>query len=251
VIFSSKQLERIENIHDSSGRFDEENSENSNENDNGDGAMEWRRGMLEEATESVKRARTRPVDPSITYEIKSMLFDRESRRFARVSASVPGYLRLQYLTGGDREYGLLDVDQYLVEFGSTKSVSELAKQLGLDFQSVAEHLESLDIVPLPEKVDPKKRSKKEGKKSRAPAKAKAVKAAPAAPTKAKAKVAKPKSRGKSKDNGDANDPIGSPNAFIKQHYMEQSNRELARETGLSEHTIRRKLGEWGLKRKKR
>jgi len=29
------------------------------------------------------------------------------------------------------------------------------------------------------------------------------------------------------------------------------NRELARRIGLSEHTIRRKLGEWGLKRDKR
>jgi hypothetical protein len=44
-------------------------------------------------------------------------------------------------------------------------------------------------------------------------------------------------------------PIDDPNGYIKAHYQELSNRELARLTGLSEHTIRRKLGEWGLKRK--
>jgi len=41
------------------------------------------------------------------------------------------------------------------------------------------------------------------------------------------------------------------NNYIKQHFKSMSNRELARRTGLSEHTIRRKLGEWGLKRDKR
>ena len=248
MIFSSKQLERIENIHDSSGNFDEENSENSNSVENADGAMEWRRGMLEEATENVKRSRTRPVDPKITYEVSSMLFDRESRRFARVAASVPGYLRLQYLTGGgDREYGLLNVDDYLNEFGAAKMGSELAKQLGLQLDEVLQHLENLGITPLPEKEDPKKRKKGEDKAAK-----KNAKAAPAAKAKKKSD-AKPKraSVKRGQGNGNSDDPIGSPNDFIKKHYMEQSNRELARETGLSEHTIRRKLGEWGLKRKKR
>ena len=44
-------------------------------------------------------------------------------------------------------------------------------------------------------------------------------------------------------------PIDDPNGYIKANFQEMSNRELARFTGLSEHTIRRKLGEWGLKRK--
>lgn len=44
------------------------------------------------------------------------------------------------------------------------------------------------------------------------------------------------------------DPIADPNSYIKQHFHLMSNKELAAVTGLSEHTIRRKLGEWGLKR---
>ena len=51
-------------------------------------------------------------------------------------------------------------------------------------------------------------------------------------------------------NGKGVNPIDDPNGYIKAHFSEMSNRELARLTGLSEHTIRRKLGEWGLKRKR-
>ena len=40
------------------------------------------------------------------------------------------------------------------------------------------------------------------------------------------------------------------NKYIQKHYQAMSNKELADRTGLSEHTIRRKLGEWGLKRSK-
>jgi hypothetical protein len=44
------------------------------------------------------------------------------------------------------------------------------------------------------------------------------------------------------------DPVADPNGYIKQYFRLMSNKELASITGLSEHTIRRKLGEWGLKR---
>ena len=43
-------IEELENIHDSTGAF-EEDSEDKDE-DVGDGAMEWRRNLLEEAAES-------------------------------------------------------------------------------------------------------------------------------------------------------------------------------------------------------
>jgi DNA invertase Pin-like site-specific DNA recombinase len=65
------------------------------------------------------------------------------------------------------------------------------------------------------------------------------------------KAEKPeKSDGKKGAKGGKNiNPIDDPNGYIKANFQEMSNRELARFTGLSEHTIRRKLGEWGLKRK--
>jgi hypothetical protein len=49
--------------------------------------------------------------------------------------------------------------------------------------------------------------------------------------------------------GATTDPVMDPNGYIQQNFLLMSNRELATATGLSEHTIRRKLGEWNLKRK--
>lgn len=78
-------------------------------------------------------------------------------------------------------------------------------------------------------------SAKGGSRKRGGSKAKTKEAAPAASKPAAVKAA----------------DVGDVNAFIRANYKTLSNRELARRIGLSEHTIRRKLGEWGLKRDKR
>lgn len=293
LIFNSKQLEELESIHDSTGAFEEEPDDAGLE-DVGEAAMEWRRGLLEEAAENVKRAKGRPVDPNIIYEVGALLYDRESRRFGRVNRSVPGYLRIVYLTGGDREYGLLDVAAYLKEYAPLRKVSELARQLGMSEADVERELDRLDLTaleddgseiegsayddsdledddllssmeaepveepvkpakaaakakaPKAEKADKPEKKAKADKPEKADKKAKADKADDdKAEKKAKAKAPPPAKKGGKKAN-----PIDDPNTFIKQNFQEMSNRELARHTGLSEHTIRRKLGEWGLKRKK-
>jgi hypothetical protein len=258
LTFNSKQLEELENIHDSTGAF-EEDSEDKDE-DVGDGAMEWRRNLLEEAAEAVKRAKTRPVDAEMTYEIGSLLFDRESGRFGRVNRSVPGYLRILYLTGGDREYGLLDVEKFLGEFAANKKLSELALQLGMSESDVDGHLDNLGLSALEEEdAEETPDAKADGAADKAPkaAKAKGEKKAAGKKKAAKkeAKAAKPKRAKKApppiKKGGKKANPIDDPNTFIQQNFQEMSNRELARHTGLSEHTIRRKLGEWGLKRAKK
>lgn len=335
MIFNSKQLEELENIHDSTGAFEEEGDEEGGFDEVGEAAMDWRRGLIEEAAENIKRAKGRPVESQLTYPIGSMLFEREARRFARVQRSVPGYLKIVYLSGGDREFGTLDVIGYLREYGAEKRVSELAEQLGMNDGDVAVELERLGITPIeeaevegevtveaeadeivpppvparasraavieddsdedepeaaaepeaPATVAPKSSSK--GASSSAPAKtpvvaaktspppaareaagkvqaavsevSKAKKApAPVPTSKAAAskaaraekaeKVIEPKGKPAAK-GAKAINPIDDPNGYIKANYQEMSNRELARFTGLSEHTIRRKLGEWGLKRK--
>jgi hypothetical protein len=362
MIFNSKQLEELENIHDSTGAFEEEGDDESGFDEVGEAAMDWRRGLIEEAAENIKRAKTRPVESHLTYPIGSMLFERDARRFARVQRSVPGYLKVVYLSGGDREFGTLDVTGYLRDYGAEKRLSELAEQLGMNDGDVAAELERLGINPLeePEGEEPAAeaesaaaaatppppplpRAKKpaapvedevdevdeeveadaaeteplddelpiddetdasppkglhHGAAKAAPTKAAPTKAAPpkaappkAAPPKAApvlpvppkgaaAKAAAPKSApaastrapqpsakpaatkaaapsakapvgkaGPSKGGDGKINPIDDPNSYIKAHFQEMSNRELARLTGLSEHTIRRKLGEWGLKRK--
>lgn len=361
MIFNSKQLEEIENINDASGIFEDADDEAAGD-EVGEAAMEWRRQLIEEAVESVKRAKTRPVDASITYEVHSLLFDRETRRFARVQRSVPGYLKIGYLNGGDREFGLLDVEGYLREYGAQKRLSELSLQLGLPDDDVSVRLDELGIQPLEELVveeapvveaappppppprpepramsarmrevlrDDKEEKEDEedeevveasdegdgdseaddeeievsgedddedaprGKKSAKPAKGmappKGAKGKAAAPSKAgppqksapPAKAAPPQKaaaaskaqapskapapskaakapppaektapKGKAAGGKGSINPIDDPNGYIRENFQELSNREMARITGLSEHTIRRKLGEWGLKRKK-
>ena len=48
MIFNSKQLEELENIHDSTGAFEEEGEDDGNFEEIGEAAMDWRRGLIEE-----------------------------------------------------------------------------------------------------------------------------------------------------------------------------------------------------------
>jgi hypothetical protein len=300
MIFNSKQLEELENINDSTGAFEEEGDDESGFDEVGEAAMDWRRSLIEEAAENIKRAKGRPVESGLTYPIGSMLFEREARRFARVQRSIPGYLKIVYLSGGDREFGTLDVPSYLKDYGSEKRLSELAEQLGMADVDVANELERLGITPVEEpdaevvegaegaEVEAEaedvveeevpvvaKGKKGEAKVAKAPAKAPPpAKPEPAAKAAKPAKAAKaePEVKNSKADNaraaraqkaekpeksdakkgakgGKTINPIDDPNGYIKANFQEMSNRELARFTGLSEHTIRRKLGEWGLKRK--
>jgi hypothetical protein len=296
MVFNSKQLEELENIHDSTGAFEEEGDDDGGFNEVGEAAMDWRRGLIEEAAENIKRAKSRPVEPHLQYPIGSMLFDREVRRFARVQRSVPGYLKIVYLSGEDRELGTLDVVGYLRDFGADKRLSELAEQLGLPDGEVALELDRLGITPQPEPeeepvaaeataepgpevVAPIPRGARAaivedeptgegdavadeqagqptvsgGAKNAKATHQKAPKT-PVASAKPAAKAAKAapaaQKGGRADAGGKGANPIDDPNGYIKANFSEMSNRELARLTGLSEHTIRRKLGEWGLKRKR-
>jgi hypothetical protein len=259
VIFNSKQLDELEQKHDGSGGL--EDSEQDKGEEGADAAMEWRVQLIEEGAENVKRAKARPVDESFQYDIDALLFDRESRRFGRVQVSVPGYLRIGYLTGGEREYGTLDATSYLKDVGATKPLSDIARQLGQGEDEVAEALLAMGIEPIDPEGDGESSSatglagmamaeaersvieQAEEEEAQAPKKANKggeKKTAKKAPKKA-ADAPTASATGKS--------ALDDPNSFIKKNFQTMSNREMARETGLSEHTIRRKLGEWGLKRK--
>jgi len=252
MILTSKQLEELEHSHNSTGALsDGEKSENKE--DSSDLALEWRHQLIEEAAEAIKRAQTRKVDQGLTYDVSSLLFDRESHRFGRVQISVPGYLKIDYLTGGDREWGILDLDGFLQRFRAQKSVDDLARQLALDAEDVREELESRGIAPQdngkpkPEKSASKSIPSRKG--DNAANQTTVVEATPEREAKSKAKVSKPAAKPKTTATAKAQRTLAA-NTFIRENFTKFSNKDLAVETGLSEHTIRRKLGEWGLKRKK-
>jgi len=346
----NKQLEELESLADSAGLYDDQ-QEDDEEEVQAEPSIEWRRASLEEAYSRVKRAKGRPVDPNRVYEIGTLLFEPAEGKFGRVKRSVPGYLCIQFLRGGEREYGRRpDAESYLRDHHRGKTAAELAAQLGLTETEVQGHLNRLglirvdhipgtesdghhhdkdvkvvpkekprriatkDIIPgvneedLPGSEAMEKKSHKKivqqaksklpspadddlesrplppkGKdvKSSLPKKVDAKTATPGktvtpgktatpgkatqtpksgAPQKASTgKTSVPPAKGKStvppaKDAKDAKPGAAmsqaDANAFIKKHYKDMNNRDLAKKTGLSEHTVRRKLGEWTLKRPK-
>lgn len=350
----NKQLEELESLADATGLYDDQ-QEDDEEEVQAEPSMEWRRALIEESYSRVKRAKSRPVDPNRTYEIGTLLFEPAEGKFGRVKRSVPGYLCIAFLRGGEREYGRRpDVEAYLRDHHRGKTAAELAVQLGLTESEVQGHLNRLglvrhDAIPQMDGAEPHAEDKKDkpaaprasrkpkdlipgmteddpgddarkarrsaaaapaedlpplppskGKadskaasaSTKAPASGKTAAPAPAAsktaappakgqtkapPAAAAATTKAPPAKGKSTApppapaaKGKTTPPVaaaadnrsklpGKPgaamtaeeaNAYIKKHFQSMSNKVLADKTGLSEHTIRRKLGEWKLRRDK-
>lgn len=323
----NKQLEELESLADATGLY-EDQQDDDEEEVAAEPSMEWRRALIEESYTRVKRAKSRPVDPNRTYEIGTLLFEPAEGKFGRVKRSVPGYLCIAFIRGGEREYGRRpDVESYLRDHHRGKTAAELAVQLGLTESEVQGHLNRLglvrhdaipqldgstdvaaseradradkaratraarkDLIPgvseedtrtddrklrtkAPEELPPLPASKGKpehktpalGSKLPAPSATKSV--APKAATKpppvaAKGKTAPPPPATKAKSTPppvEKGRPAGAKpgvmaaedaNAYIRKHFQAMSNKILAEKTGLSEHTIRRKLGEWKLRRER-
>lgn len=186
----TRHLEELEELQSGASSF-EETPTYQDEDASGEPSMEWRRQLLEEAQTRVKQAKARMLDPSKVYEKGTLLFDPKMGKFGRVKQSVHGYLMVEFVRGGERDYG-----------------------------------------------------KGTGRGAMTPVRVTAADRKKAAAAKAKA----PKKKGEATTRRAGGEEV---NSYIKQNFKGMSNRELARRTGLSEHTIRRKLGEWGLKRDKR
>jgi hypothetical protein len=185
----TRHLEELEELQSGASSFEETPTYQEDEV-TGEPSMEWRRQLLEEAQTRVKQAKARMLDPSKVYEKGTLLFDPKVGKFGRVKQSVHGYLLVEFVRGGERDYG-----------------------------------------------------KGTGRGAMTP-----VRLVPAKAKKGGAKAKAPKKKGEAPARRAGGEEV---NSYIKQNFKSMSNRELARRTGLSEHTIRRKLGEWGLKRDKR
>lgn len=178
-----------------------------------DHSMEWRRQLLEESHTRIKQAKARTLDPQKIYESGTLLFDEKDNKFGRVLHSQAGFLLVEFVSGGMGEYGKAPAD--------------------------------FDRDQVPSLQAQKAAQKRSVRRKSATASAKGPGKTASKPKKAAA-TPKRKAGKKSKDPG-----IDDVNAYIKENFTSMSNREMARHVGLSEHTIRRKLGEWGLKRAKR
>ncbi|MEI6791125.1 MAG: hypothetical protein WCK42_08100, partial [Myxococcaceae bacterium] len=180
--------------------------------------------------------------------VGSLVFDTLNNRFARGKESSAIQVLLAYVSGGE---GLLK--------GSVIQITQAPKPSVANTKKKPEPKKPVPKKPVAKKPVPKKKPAPKktaaAPKKKAPVKkiiakkpvpkkkpvAKKPIAKKPAPKKAVPKKKMPVKKTSIKKPAD-------PNAFIKQNYKKMSNKELAVITGLSEHTIRRKLGEWGLKR---
>lgn len=228
--------------------------------------LSWRRLIIEKAVNNVKKAQENRADIKGAYKKGELLFDSESHKFGRVVESSPGFLNLSLISGGKIIRQDMDNKHFISENRQKLTLPQLAEKLAISEIEVIDILNHLELdaeqkvktVIKAQKADPKKKvaTKANTKKPLLKANLKKANNAP------KFKMAPKKDIGKKTESkeplisftkllpkGATTDPIVDPNGYIQQNFLLMSNRELSFATGLSEHTIRRKLGEWNLKRK--
>lgn len=243
--------------------FTDSGDDSENFGDNGASAA-GRRGMIEQALAHVREMAKTTMEPGKKYTTGALVFDSQLAKFGRVKKCTTEATLVGFFSGGTKEYGLNLSRDITKEprletrlASATKAAGQSEKFAKTDkIKSLALKPQELSIAATPptttktaaavtKKVGPAK-APAETKKRVIPVKAKAV--APAAKKTAKPAVKKTPLESVNPWSEFQLDPIADPNGYIKQNFPYLSNKQLAGLTGLSEHTIRRKMGEWGLKR---
>lgn len=216
--------------------------------------LSWRRKLIEKAAFNVKKAHSNKADPSSAYEKGALVFDGEANKFGRVVKSRPGFLSLVLLDGEELVRKDIDPLTFIRENRQKLTLPQMASELFLSEVEIIGLLNQLEAEPVKEakaiKLPKKEIATKGTKKAQtSPVKSlalpKPIKIAAKKPSLVDSSVVFTKLLPK----GVTTDPVMDPNGYIQQNFLLMSNRELSLATGLSEHTIRRKLGEWNLKRK--
>lgn len=238
--------------------------------------LAWRRLIIERAVHNVKKALEIKADINSSYKKGDLVYDGEAHKFGRVIESVPGFLNISLLAGGKLVRQDVDPVDFVRQNRTNMTLPEMAQKLMVSEIEVIALLNKLELEA-DKKASQQVVSLKKANKQPVVQKAHAMKPA-AGKAKVKAKLMPKKAAGKLKKaasakvvakgkaaqktkhekptsftrllpKGAMTDPVRDPNGYIQQNFLLMSNRELSFATGLSEHTIRRKLGEWNLKRK--
>lgn len=254
-MLTSRKWEELDafNAEDESA-FTDTADETESFSDNGASAA-GRRGMIETALAKVRDAARTPYDSSQKHMVGALIFDAAAAKFARVKKSSGTGVLLNYLSGGTKEYSAGASKAAKDAPAAPKKVAapvneppvkaEKAEKKEVVAAPVAAKVQEKRAVPTPPlavKASPVPQSSKnkKGKEDKKVDRS-AVKKSP--------KIVAKKSAAQLGDASEMQlDPVADPNTYIQQNYLYLSNKQLAGLTGLSEHTIRRKLGEWGLKR---
>jgi DNA-binding CsgD family transcriptional regulator len=216
------------------------------------------------------------TDINSSYKKGELVFDEQAHQFGRVLESRPGFLSVSLVRGGKLVREDIDKLDFVRQNRQKLTLPEMANRLFISELEVIALLNRLELEASDEmdhsalKDGGKSKSLKLKQKNKAirPKKKPELKIArqnhgqksnkPPIKMAAKGK-SQPLKRSMAKEipvnftkllpKGATTDPVMDPNGYIQQNFLLMSNRELAVATGLSEHTIRRKLGEWNLKRK--
>lgn len=212
--------------------------------------LSWRKSLIEKAYINVKKALNNKASMHTSYEKGALVFDEEANKFGRVMESRPGFLSLVMLDGERITRKDVDALSFVRENRHNLTLPQMATELFMSELEIIGLLNQLELEakPATEKIKmPKKEVAKEpGLKK----------------VKVKEVAFKPKDEKKKPNLADSSvvfskllpkgattDPVVDPNGYIQQNFLLMNNKELSLATGFSEHTIRRKLGEWSLKRK--
>lgn len=265
---------------DDFSEFDDEKLDDTHSVNNEDTGqpqtLSWRRIIIERALNNVKRAMEIKTDINSSYKKGELIFDEEANQFGRVLESRPGFLSISLVRGGKLVREDIDKLDFVRQNRQKLTLPEMANRLFISELEVIALLNRLELEASDEmdhsalKDDGRSKNRKLKQKTKAirPKKKPELKIArqnhghksnkPPIKMAAKSK-SNPVKRAMTKEipinftkllpKGATTDPVMDPNGYIQQNFLLMSNRELAVATGLSEHTIRRKLGEWNLKRK--
>ncbi len=159
VEVKSKHIDSLEDMGDGIGPFEGEGNASSGKYDDGaESALAWRRSMIEKASLNVKAAKERGINYQEVYRSGLLVYEESSNKFGRVLRSIPGYLQIEYLSGGQKEYGTFDIENYLKNYTGKQSCAEIASALGVKTEDVISKLEALESKQKKTKVRIKKQS---------------------------------------------------------------------------------------------
>ena len=216
--------------------------------------MSWRKLIIEKAADNVKKTQIKKLDYTIEYTKNTLLYDEQSSKFGRVIESKPGFLSLSLISGGKIVKENVNKLEFIKQNRQDMTLSELAKNLQISEREVVSILNQIENQDDTTNLETKTTKSVKSLTTSIP-KERNVPKIQASIKDKKIKIKNIKeddhtSYAQMLPKGSTTDPVRDPNGYIKQNFALMSNKEIAVATGLSEHTIRRKLGEWGLKRKK-
>ncbi len=193
-----------------------------------------RRAIIEKAAIHIHESYSRIINIKSIYKKYSLLFDKKNKKFGRVLQSKINHLKIKYISSGtsaifNQEKNIFDKQK------NTKALKNNNK-----YKKKEKSKNKIEQFNNTSKCKHNKLLNKKNNETRDNT----------VSTKIKQEDILQNIINNHSVKLNINPKI-DPNKYIQEKFQNMNNKELAKITGFSEHTIRRKLGEWRLKRQKK